>query len=326
MKNIFVTGGAGYVGSSLVPLLLKKGYGVTVLDLMIYGEKVLPKHENLKIIRGDIRNQELLKKVIPSHDCLIHLACISNDPSFELNPSLGKSINLDSFIPLVEISKSCGVKLFIYASTSSVYGIKNEKKVNEKMSLEPLTDYSRYKVDCEKILLRYQSDNFTTTIIRPATVCGYSPRQRFDLVVNILTNLAFNKREIKVFGGNQLRPNIHINDMVSAYLCMLQSPTNLIAGEIFNVGYDNQSVNSIALLVKKVIGHDVKVVNVQSDDNRSYHISSEKIEKILGFKSKFTIEDAVQDLKKAFQNNMLPNSLSDEKYFNIKKMQSIKLS
>ena len=194
------------------------------------------------------------------------------------------------------------------------------------MILEPLTDYSRFKAECEKILLRYQSDDFTTSIIRPATVCGYSPRQRFDLVVNILTNLAFNKREIKVFGGNQLRPNIHIKDMVSAYLCMLQSPTNLIAGEIFNVGYDNQSVNSIALLVKKVIGPDVKVVNVQSDDNRSYHISSEKIEKILGFKPKFTIEDAVQDLKKAFQNNMLPNSLSDEKYFNIKKMQSIKLS
>jgi len=326
MKNIFVTGGAGYVGSSLVLLLLEKGYEVTVFDLMIYGEKVLPKHKNLKIIKGDIRNQELLKKVISGHDCLIHLACISNDPSFELNPSLGKQINLDSFVPLVEISKSFGIKRFIYASTSSVYGIKNEKKVNEEMILEPLTDYSHFKAECEKILLRYQSENFTTTIIRPATVCGYSPRQRFDLVVNILTNFAFNKREMKIFGGNQLRPNIHINDMVSAYLCMLQSPTNLVAGEIFNVGYDNQSVNSIALLVKKVIGPDVKVVNVQSDDNRSYHISSEKIEKILGFKPKFTIEDAVQDLKKAFQNNMLPNSLSDEKYFNIKKMQSIKLS
>ncbi|MBO6493448.1 MAG: SDR family oxidoreductase, partial [Pelagibacteraceae bacterium] len=244
MKNIFVTGGAGYVGSSLVPLLLKNGYGVTVFDLMIYGEKVLPKHENLKIIRGDIRNQELLKKVIPSHDCLIHLACISNDPSFELNPSLGKQINLDSFVPLVEISKSFGIERFIYASTSSVYGIKNEKKVNEEMILEPLTDYSRFKAECEKILLRYQSDDFTTSIIRPATVCGYSQRQRFDLVVNILTNLAFNKREIKVFGGNQLRPNIHINDMVNAYLYILQSPTNLIAGEIFNVGHDNQSVNS----------------------------------------------------------------------------------
>jgi len=325
MKNIFVTGGAGYVGSSLVLLLLKKGYGVTVFDLMIYGEKVLPKHKNLKIIRGDIRNQELLKKAIPGHDCLIHLACISNDPSFELNPSLGKQINLDSFVPLVEISKFFGIERFIYASTSSVYGIKNEKKVNEEMILEPLTDYSRFKAECEKILLRYQSENFTTTIIRPATVCGYSPRQRFDLVVNILTNLAFNKREMKVFGGNQLRPNIHINDMISAYLCILQSPTNLIAGEIFNVGYDNQSVNSIALLVKKIIGPDVKLINVKSDDNRSYHISSEKIKNVLGFKAKYKIEDAVFDLKKAFEKKLLLDSLNDEKYFNIKRMQSIKL-
>jgi nucleoside-diphosphate-sugar epimerase len=326
MKNIFVTGGAGYVGSSLVPLLINKGYDVTVLDLMIYGEKVLPKHEKLKIVKGDIRNQNLLKKIIPGHDCIIHLACISNDPSFELNPSLGKQINLDSFVPLVEISKSFGIERFIYASTSSVYGIKNEKKVNEEMSLEPLTDYSRFKAECEKILLRYQSENFTTTTLRPATVCGYSPRQRLDLVVNILTNLAFNKREIKVFGGDQLRPNIHINDMVNAYVCMIESPKNLVAGEIFNVGYDNQSVNSIALLVKEVIGYDVKVINVKSDDNRSYHISSEKIEKILNFKSRFTVKESIYDLKKAFQNNLLPNSLYDEKYFNIKKMQSIKLT
>jgi nucleoside-diphosphate-sugar epimerase len=287
---------------------------------------VLPKHEKLKIVKGDIRNQNLLKKIIPGHDCIIHLACISNDPSFELNPSLGKQINLDSFVPLVEISKSFGIERFIYASTSSVYGIKNEKKVNEEMSLEPLTDYSRFKAECEKILLRYQSENFTTTTLRPATVCGYSPRQRLDLVVNILTNLAFNKREIKVFGGDQLRPNIHINDMVNAYVCMIESPKNLVAGEIFNVGYDNQSVNSIALLVKEVIGYDVKVINVKSDDNRSYHISSEKIEKILNFKSRFTVKESIYDLKKAFQNNLLPNSLYDEKYFNIKKMQSIKLT
>ena len=326
MKNIFVTGGAGYVGSSLVPLLLKKGYCVTVFDLMIYGEKVLPIHEKLKIIRGDIRNQELLKKNIPRHDCIIHLACISNDPSFELNPSLGKLINLDSFTPLVKISKSCGVKRFIYASTSSVYGIKKEKKVNEEMSLEPLTDYSRFKVECENILLRYQSEDFTTIIVRPATICGYSPRQRLDLVVNILTNFAFNKREIKVFGGNQLRPNIHINDMVNAYFCIVESEKSLTGGEIFNVGYDNQSVNSIALLVKKVIGSDVKITNVRSNDDRSYHISSEKIEKILNFKSKFTVENAVQDLKKAFQENLLPNSLNDEKYFNIKRMRAIKLT
>ena len=325
MKNIFVTGGAGYVGSSLVLLLLKKGYGVTILDLMIYGENVLPKHEKLKIVKGDIRNQELLKKIIPGHQCVIHLACISNDPSFELNPSLGKMINLDSFTPLVETSKSSGIERFIYASTSSVYGIKKEKKVDEEMKLEPLTDYSRFKGECEKILFRYQSDNFTTTVIRPATVCGYAPRQRLDLVVNILTNFAYNKREIKVFGGDQLRPNIHISDMANVYLSLIESEKNLVAGEIFNAGYDNLSVNSIARLVKKVIGSDVKITNVKSDDNRSYHISSEKIRNILNFKSRFTIEDAIKDLKSAFQNNLLPNPLNDEKYFNLKMMKKIKL-
>ena len=202
------------MGAVLVPYLLEKGYAVTVLDLMIYGEGVLPNHPNLNAVKGDIRDQVLLKELIPGHDAVIHLACISNDPSFELNPELGRSINLDPFRPMVEISKNAGVKRFFYASSSSVYGIKDEPNVNEDMSLEPLTDYSVFKMNCEEILSEYQSDGFTTTTIRPATVCGYSPRQRLDVVVNILTNLAYHKREISVFGGAQLRPNIHIADMV----------------------------------------------------------------------------------------------------------------
>ena len=214
MNKIFITGGAGYVGAVLVPNLLENGYVVTVLDLMIYGENVLPSHPNLNAVKGDIRDQAFLRKLLPGHDAVIHLACISNDPSFELNPDLGKSINLDAFQPLVEISKSCSVKRFIYASSSSVYGIKDEPNVHEEMVLEPLTDYSQFKADCEKILAEYQSDDFTTVTIRPATVCGYSPRQRLDVVVNILTNLAYHKREISVFGGDQLRHNIHIADMV----------------------------------------------------------------------------------------------------------------
>ena len=326
MKEIFITGGAGYVGAVLVPYLLEKGYVVTVLDLMIYGEEVLHSHPNLKAVKGDIRDQAMLKELIPGHHAVIHLACISNDPSFELNPELGKSINLDAFRPLVEVSKMAGVKRFIYASTSSVYGIKEEKDVHEEMPLEPLTDYSRFKADCERILTEYQSSDFTTVTIRPATVCGYSPRQRLDVVVNILTNLAYHKREISIFGGDQLRPNIHISDMVKAYMVLLTAPEEKVAGKIFNAGYENQPVQRLAEIVKSVIGEDVKLITTPTDDNRSYHISSQKIKKELGFETTHTIREAVESLCSAFDKGMLPNSLDNEMYFNIRRMQSLELS
>ena len=322
-KKIFVTGGAGYVGGILIPRLLQDGHSVTVLDLMIYGEEVLPNNVNLKAIKGDIRDQSVLRDLIPGHDIVIHLACISNDPSFEMNPDLGKSINLDAFRPLVEISRDNFVERFIYASSSSVYGVKEEPNVHEEMSLEPLTDYSIFKADCEKILLEYQSKDFTAITIRPATVCGYSPRQRLDVVVNILTNLAFHKREITIFGGSQLRPNIHIKDMAEAYLSLINAPKEKVAGEIFNAGYENHSVRQIGEMVKEAIGQDVVLKTVPTDDNRSYHVSSDKMKKVLGFTATNTIRDACLELKHAFETGLLPNSLEDELYFNIKRMQSL---
>jgi len=308
-----------------VPHLLEKGLQVTVLDLMIYGAEVLPQHENLTVVQGDIRDQELLRKTLPGHDAVIHLACISNDPSFELNPNLGRSINLEAFRPLVESSRDAGTQRFIYASSSSVYGVKEEPNVHEEMVLEPLTDYSRFKADCEKILAEYQSEDFTTVTIRPATVCGYSPRQRLDVVVNILTNLAYHKREITVFGGSQLRPNIHIADMVQAYVALLEAPTEKIAGQLFNAGYENQSVTELAETVRSVIGEDVRLTVTPTDDNRSYHISSEKIRQELGFVARHSIREAAEDLVKAFERGLLPDSLTNERYFNIKRMQNIQL-
>ena len=325
-KNILITGGGGYVGAVLVPRLLNEGCRVTVLDLMIYGEAVLPQHSRLTVLKGDIRNGQLLRDVLPGHDAVIHLACISNDPSFELNPELGKSINLDAFRPLVEISKESGVKRFVYASSSSVYGIKSEMDVHEEMILEPLTDYSRFKAECEEILIASQSSEFTAVTIRPATVCGYSPRQRLDVVVNILTNLAYHKREISVFGGAQLRPNIHISDMVESYVVVLNAPIEDVAGKIYNAGYENQPVRELAETVRSVVGDDVRLMTTPTDDNRSYHISSEKIRRELGFRAKHSIREAVIDLVKAFEDGKLPNSLDDEIYFNIRRMQSLNLS
>lgn len=325
MKNIFITGGGGYVGSALTDYLIKKGFNVTVYDLFLYGMDVFASKKNLSLVKGDIRNVELLKSKLKGHDAVIHLACISNDPSFELNPNLGKSINLDAFEPLVKASREAKIQRFIYASSSSVYGVKEEKNVSEKMSLEPLTDYSKFKAVCENILFKYKSENFETVIIRPATVCGFSKRQRLDVIVNILTNLAYHKREITVFGGDQLRPNIHINDMVRSYLLLLQADSKLVNGEIFNAGWENRTVNEIALNVKTKVGDDVNIIKSKTNDNRSYHISSEKIRKLLNFKTEFTIEDAVVDLVKAFNKKILLNTLYNENYFNIKKMQRTNL-
>tara|TARA_B100000161_G_scaffold252966_1_gene213127 strand:- start:125 stop:1105 length:981 start_codon:yes stop_codon:yes gene_type:complete len=325
MKNIFIVGGAGYVGSVLIPKLLQRNYKVTCFDLMIYGENLLQKHENLKIIKGDMRDQNLLKNIIKDFDSVIHLACISNDPSFELNPDLGKSINFDAFEPLVKICENSSINQFIYASSSSVYGIKNEQNVNEKMSLEPLTDYSKFKVKCEEVLQKYNSKNFTTTIIRPATVCGYSPRQRLDVVVNILTNLAYHKKNIKIMGGKQLRPNIHIEDMADAYIKILESNINKISGEIFNVGFENQTVNKIADIVEKNMPFKITKEIIESNDNRSYHISSKKILDKLNFLPKKNISNAVLDLIDKFEKKIFSDPLNNSNYFNVKKMNEIKL-
>jgi nucleoside-diphosphate-sugar epimerase len=326
MKKILVIGGAGYVGSQLVLELLKKNYQVTVYDLMIYGNVFKEKLDNLSLVKGDVRDLNKLKDIVSLNDSIIHLACISNDPSFELNPKLGHEINYSCFEPLIKISKDLGIKRFIYASSSSVYGVKEEKEVNEKSKLEPLTDYSRFKVQCEEVLLKYSDNNFIATILRPATVCGFSIRQRLDLVVNILTNIGYYKKQIKILGGNQLRPNIHIDDMVGAYLHVLETDIQLIKNEIFNVGFENYTVENLAKMVKKNIGEEVKLLYEKTNDNRSYHISSKKISEKLGFLPKKNIEDGIKDLIFAFENKILINTLENENFYNIKKMQSINLS
>ena len=334
-KSVLVTGGAGYVGSVLAPRLLSEGYCVKVLDLYIYGDDVLDSvcnHLNLEQIKGDIRDQSLLRQILSGCDAVIHLACISNDPSFELNPGLSRSINYDAFEPLVRISKESGVRRFIYASSASVYGVSDAPEVTEDHPLVPLTDYNKYKGLCEPILLEQQSADFTPTVIRPATICGYSPRQRFDLTVNILTNHAVNTGRITVFGGTQKRPNFHIEDMVDLYVQLLKEPDERISGKIFNAGYQNHTVAEIAEIVRSVVQQEaperesLEIVTTPSDDNRSYHISSEKIYRELDFVARRTIENAVADICQAFAKGKFVNSMTESRYFNIKRMQEIDLS
>ncbi|MFZ5865767.1 MAG: NAD-dependent epimerase/dehydratase family protein [Thermodesulfobacteriota bacterium] len=328
-QTILVTGGAGYVGAVLVPKLLERGYRVKVIDLYMYGEDVLgavADHPNLTQVKGDIRDEALLERELPGTDAVIHLACISNDPSYELDPALGKSINYDAFVSLVAAAKKARSRRFIYASSSSVYGVKEEPEVTEELSLEPLTDYSLYKAKCEEVLLDAATDDFIVTIIRPSTVCGYSPRLRLDLTVNILTNHAINKGTITVFGGDQKRPNIHIEDMTDLYLVLLEQPEQKIHKQIFNAGYQNYKVMEIAEIVREALGNKIPVEVIPSNDNRSYHVSSEKIRRALGFEARRTVEEAVADLRDAFRAGKIPNPMDDIRYYNIKTMQHLKLT
>jgi nucleoside-diphosphate-sugar epimerase len=328
-KHVLVTGGAGYVGAVLVPKLIRAGYKVTVFDLYLYGSDVLKEikgNSQLREIKGDIRDCKSLDAALEGVDAIIHLACISNDPSFELNPDLGKSINFDAFESLVSLAKKNRVQRFIYASSSSVYGIKEEEQVTEDLPLEPLTDYSKFKAMCEDVLLKHATDDFTCFTVRPATVCGYSPRLRLDLTVNILTNHAINNGVIKVFGGKQERPNIHIQDMAEFYLHALTWPHHKIHKKIYNVGHHNYSLDAIAGIVKSVIGEDISIHHAATDDNRSYRVSSAKLQNDLGFAAKYSVEDAVRDLKRAFENGLIPDSMQDPRYFNIELMRKVQLA
>ena len=325
-----MTGGTGYCGSVLIPQMLDMGYKVTVFDIQYFGCEFLPEsNPNLTIIQGDIRDIGKLAPLMFDVDAVLHLACISNDASFELDENLSTTVNLDAFEPIVKAAKKAGVKRFIYASTSSVYGISKEPNVKEDHPLVPLTLYNKYKGMCEPILFKHTDENFVGVVYRPATVCGYGPRQRLDVSVNILTNLAVNRGNITVFGGSQLRPNLHIQDYADLCKTLLEAPDKKVANEIFNCGYENMSIMEIAQTVKRVVAEEFPGKNkigievTPSDDLRSYHINSDKITEALGFKPQFSVEDAIRDLCKAFRDKKLPNSFDDDIYYNVRTMKKI---
>lgn len=329
MSRILVSGGAGYVGSALVPKLLNKGHEVIVFDTFWYWESPqeflektgLHGNKKVRLIKGDLRNRDEVREAVRGADTVIQLASISNDPSSDLDKDFTHSINYDGNVTIIDESKKAEVKRFIYASSASVYGVKEEPNVTEEMGLKPLTQYSELKAEIENYLLGQFDNEFKGVIIRPSTVCGYSPRQRLDVVVNILTNLAVNKGKIKVLGGGQLRPNIHIDDMVDLYILLVEIDIGKINGKVYNAGWENLKVIDIAKQVKEVVG-DVDIEVAPTDDNRSYHISSEKIKKELGFAPKKTVKDAIRDLKRAFEQGKIPNADNDS-YYNIKRMKRL---
>lgn len=327
-KTVLITGGAGYVGSALVPSLLKDGYKVIVYDLYLFGDVFKEiKNKNLIEIKGDIRDKEKLVNAGKDADYFIHLACISNDPSFDLDPRLGKSVNYDAFQNVIDACTFNGIKRLIVASSTSQYGIKPiGVEVTEETEAEPITDYAKYKLKCEKELLAKDPPGLEYVFVRPATLCGYAPRLRLDLSVNILTAHALTNRKIKVFGGSQMRPALNIEDIVRFYKLMLEAPTEKIHKQAFNVSYKNYTMMEIANEIKKAIGDNLIDIEVMpTDDLRSYHINTDKMKKVLGFECKYSIADAVNSLVVAYNKGLIKDALNNPIYHNIKLMQSVNL-
>lgn len=336
-KDVLVVGGAGYVGSVLVPKLLKEGYKVRVFDNYTYSKTNelgadifgdLIDHKSLEQIKGDVRDEKAIDEAVSEMTNVIHLACISNDPSFDLDRQLGKDVNYLSFFKFIKAINKYKTERLVYASSASVYGVKTEKEVTEELPLEPLTDYALYKAFCEKAIQDLISpENTSWVILRPSTVYGYGPRQRLDLVVNIMTNNALNRGEMRVDGGQQQRPNIHMDDVTSLYLLMLTLPKDKIAGKIYNAGNENLSVMQIAEIVQEIVGEVTGkevTLNIQdTKDNRSYRVSSRKIREEIGWKPEKNIRDGIRELVQAFQDGKIPNPLSDSRYVNIKRLQEL---
>ena len=309
--NILVTGGAGYKGSVLIPQLLEDGHHVVSIDTNWFGEN-LEDHPNLTKIKEDIRNIES----IPMHgiDSIVHLANIANDPAVELSPNLSWEVNVLASYQLADKAYRNNVRQIIYASSGSVYGIKEESRVTEDLQLVPISIYNKTKMVAERIVLSY-SDKIKTHIIRPATVCGYSPRMRLDVSVNMLSMQALEKKKITVLGGKQTRPNIHIQDMIRVYEHFISNPD--IENGCYNAGFENISIMDIAKLVRDKI--TCEIIVKESNDNRSYRQNSDKIAST-GFDQKFFVEDAIKEIIEFYENGILTDK---EEFYNIRMMKKL---
>jgi len=308
MKKILVTGACGYKGSVLVPKLLESGYEVIAYDIMWFGNALTP-HKYLQVVKGDVRDVKSIP--LEGVDAIIHLSSVANDPCGDLDPKLTWEVSCLASMQLADRASREGIKHFIYASSGSVYGLKEEENVTEDLELVPLSEYNKTKMVAERVLLSY-SDKMVVQIIRPATVCGLSSRMRLDVAVNMLTMQALKSNEITVLGGEQTRPNIHIDDITDLYIYFLNNPK--ING-IFNAGFENISINDIAQMIAKYTGASIKVL--PSNDPRSYRVDSKKILD-LGFRPKKAVMNAIEEICEAYKNGKL---LDDDMSYNLKWMQ-----
>ena len=306
--KILVTGACGYKGTVLVPKLLGLGHEVVALDIMWFGN-FLPPHPKLKVIQGDVRDIDAID--LSGMDAIIHLSSVANDPCGDLDPKLTWEISALATMQLADKAARKGVKRFIYASSGSVYGVKEEAQVTEDLELKPISEYNKTKMVGERVLLSY-SDQMVVQIIRPATVCGYSPRMRLDVSVNMLTMQALTKGKITVFGGNQIRPNIHIDDITDCYLFLLEHPE--VTG-IYNAGFENISILDIANMVARHI--PAEIVVTPSNDPRSYRVNSDKL-LATGFKPKKKVEDAICEIIGKYREGVLKD---EDRYYNLRSMQ-----
>ena len=306
--HILVTGACGYKGSVLVPKLVAKGHDVVAFDIMWFGNFLSP-HPKLKVVNGDIRDID--KVDLNGLDAVIHLSSVANDPCGDLDPKLTWEISALATMQLADKAARSGIRHFIYASSGSVYGIKDEPEVTEDLNLTPISEYNKTKMVAERVLLSY-ADKMVVQILRPATVCGYSPRMRFDVSVNMLTMQALTKKHITVFGGMQTRPNIHIDDITDAYLYMLDHPEHL---GIYNAGFENISILEIAQRVLEYA--PAKITVTESNDPRSYRVNSDKL-LATGFRPQKTVNDAIRELVHKFRNGEL---VDDARFHNLKWMQ-----
>lgn len=300
---VLVTGGAGYVGARLVPRLLAAGHRVRVLDALFFlnGLERLGGHPRLDLIKGDIRDRTAVEQSLRDVTTVIHLAAVANDPSFNTDPALSRSINIDCLPHLMASAKRLGCRRFIYASSASVYGINDTPIVDESQPCVPITDYNRYKAEGEKRLFEFTSPSFETIAVRAATVCGASPRQRFDLTVNLLTASALARGEIAVFGGSQYRPNVHVADLGRFYTALVGLDSlGALCGCAVNVGEENHTVADIAAQVKAVVERyfvtAIPITTTASDDMRSYRLDSRLARQAFGFQFAYTLRDAVLEL------------------------------